>query len=100
MKVVRWLVVVKSIRREMYQAAHPETVQPVRLGGHVILEGISASLATLGNIGPGLGRLGPSGNYEFFSVPSKFLMIVLMWVGRLEIVPVLALFVSGLRESG
>ena len=139
-KVVRWLVVVKSIRREMYQAAHPETVQPVRLGGHIIdeqavreitaftllyillfgfaalfivldpyhaipeeltiLEGISASLATLGNIGPGFGRLGPFGNYEFFSVPSKFLMIVLMWVGRLEIVPVLALFVSGLRESG
>jgi len=139
-KVVRWLVVVKSIRREMYQAAHPETVQPVRLGGHIIdeqavreitaftllyillfgfaalfivldpyhaipeeltiLEGISASLATLGNIGPGFGRLGPFGNYEFFSVPSKFLMIVLMWVGRLEIVPVLALFVSGLRQSG
>jgi trk system potassium uptake protein TrkH len=59
-----------------------------------VLEATSASLATLGNIGPGFGRLGPFGSYEFFSDISKLLMIFLMWIGRLEIVPVLAVFIS------
>ncbi|WP_181691714.1 TrkH family potassium uptake protein [Natronomonas sp. LN261] len=134
-KVVRWLVVLKTIRRELFTTAHPDAVKPVRLSGSVVdedavrgiivftvlyillfgfaavflsldtarigiqistLEAISASLATLGNIGPGFGRLGPFGSYLFFSIPSKLLMIFLMWVGRLEIVPVLAIFVSAL----
>ncbi|NLV10168.1 TrkH family potassium uptake protein [Halomicrobium mukohataei] len=64
-----------------------------------ILESVSASLATLGNIGPGFGSLGPFGNYLKFSDPSKLLMVFLMWVGRLEIVPVLALFVGRLDRS-
>ena len=132
-KIVRWLVVGKAIRRELFTSAHPDVVQPVRLGGSVVdeeairgimsftllyivlfgvsavfisldtarigeqltvLEAVSASLATIGNIGPGFGRLGPFGNYEFFSDASKLLMIFLMWVGRLEIVPVLAVFIS------
>ena len=65
-----------------------------------VFEGLSASLATIGNIGPGFGRLGPFGSYLFFSNPSKLLMVVLMWLGRLEIVPVLALLVSGIDRSG
>ncbi len=136
-KVVRWLVVLKTIRRQLYTTAHPEVVEPVRLAGSVVdedairgivtftmlylvlfgvsavffsldaarggieltaIESISASLATLGNIGPGFGRLGPFGSYLFFQDTSKLVMIGLMWVGRLEIVPVLALFVSGLRD--
>jgi trk system potassium uptake protein TrkH len=63
-----------------------------------VLEAMSASLATIGNIGPGFGDLGPFGNYLFFSNVSKCLMILLMWFGRLEIVPVLALFVSGMKS--
>ena len=62
------------------------------------LEAVSASLATLGNIGPGFGRLGPFGSYLFFSDPSKLLLIFLMWIGRLEIVPVLAVFLSSAEE--
>ena len=57
---------------------------------------VSASLATLGNIGPGFGSVGPFGSYLQFSPVSKLVMIFLMWIGRLEIVPVLALFVGGL----
>jgi trk system potassium uptake protein TrkH len=57
-----------------------------------VLEAGSASLATLGNIGPGFGLLGPFGSYEAFPVTSKLFMIFLMWVGRLEIIPVLVLF--------
>ena len=63
-----------------------------------MLEAISASLATLGNIGPGFGRVGPFGSYLFFSDASKLLMIRLMWTGRLEIVPVLAVFVSAIED--
>ena len=136
-KVVRWLVVLKAIRRELYTTAHPEVVEPVRLAGTVVsedairgitaftmlylilfgvgavflgldagragfdltvLEAASASLATLGNIGPGFGRLGPFGSYLFFPDSSKLLMTLFMWLGRLEIVPVLALFVTGVRD--
>ncbi|WP_326494506.1 potassium transporter TrkG, partial [Natronomonas gomsonensis] len=59
-----------------------------------MLESTSASLATIGNIGPGFGRLGPFGSYLFLPDTSKLLMIFLMWIGRLEIVPVLAVFIS------
>ncbi|MFC7186564.1 TrkH family potassium uptake protein [Halorubrum yunnanense] len=134
-KIVRWIIVAKAIRRELFTSAHPDVVQPVRLGGNVVdedairgimsftllyialfalsavfialdttrvgiqlsvLESISASLATIGNIGPGFGRLGPFGSYLFFPNTSKLLMIFLMWIGRLEIVPVLAIFISGI----
>ncbi|MFC7073146.1 TrkH family potassium uptake protein [Halovenus rubra] len=137
-KVIRWLVVMKAIRRELYTSARPDVVQPVRLGGDVVdedairgilvftllylalflfaavfimldsarigvnltvLESVSASLATIGNIGPGFGKLGPFGNYLFFSDASKLLMVGLMWFGRLEIVPVLSLFVVGVSDS-
>jgi len=56
------------------------------------LEAISASLATIGNIGPGFGLLGPFGSFLDFPPTSKLLMIFLMWLGRLEVVPVLVLF--------
>jgi len=59
-------------------------------------EAFAASLATIGNIGPGLGPLGPFGSYEFLPNTTKVVMIGLMWIGRLEIVPVLALFVAGI----
>jgi len=61
-------------------------------------EAFAASLATIGNIGPGLGPLGPFGSYEILPNTTKLLMIGLMWIGRLEIVPVLALFVAGLDD--
>ena len=38
------------------------------------------------------GFLGPFGSYLSFPTTSKLLMIFLMWLGRLEIVPVLAIF--------
>lgn len=60
------------------------------------LEAISASIATIGNIGPGFGSLGPFGGYLGLSDASKLLMHFLRWIGRLEIVP--ALFVSGIDQ--
>jgi trk system potassium uptake protein len=57
-------------------------------------EAISASATTIGNVGPGFGVLGPMGSFEPFSDLSKAIMIVLMWMGRLELVPVAVLFTS------
>jgi trk system potassium uptake protein TrkH len=62
------------------------------------LEAVSASIATIGNIGPGFGMLGPFGSYLDFPVTSKLLMILLMWLGRLEVVPVLVLFTRSFWE--
>ena len=56
------------------------------------LEAISAAATTIGNVGPGLGFLGPLGSFEPFSDGSKAVMIVLMWMGRLELIPVAVLF--------
>jgi trk system potassium uptake protein TrkH len=56
------------------------------------LEATSASLATIGNIGPGFGLLGPFGSFLDFPWTSKLLMTFLMWLGRLEVIPVLVLF--------
>ena len=47
---------------------------------------------TLGGAGPGLGFAGPMGNFAPFSDGSKVVLIALMYLGRLEIIPVLVLF--------
>ena len=55
-----------------------------------LLDAVAAA-ATLGNVGPGLGFAGPMGSFDPFSDASKLVMIVLMWLGRLEIIPVAVL---------
>jgi trk system potassium uptake protein TrkH len=54
-------------------------------------EAIAAAVTTLGNVGPGLGFAGPMGSFEPFSDFSTVVMIALMWLGRLEIIPVVVL---------
>jgi trk system potassium uptake protein TrkH len=51
----------------------------------------SAVASALGNIGPGLGDVGPSANFLAVPAAGKWLLSVLMIVGRLEIFPVLLL---------
>ena len=53
---------------------------------------ISAVLACFNNIGPGIGLVGPMGNYGFFTPFSKLLLSFDMLLGRLEIFPMLVLF--------
>jgi len=132
-KILRWYVVQKSLRRELFTTVHPEAVKPVRASGEVIdeqtlrglvtfilvfliifavsavliliegltnpriesltaLEAASIAIATLGNVGPGFGIIGPMNSYISFSDPAKLYMVVLMWIGRLEILSVLVLF--------
>jgi len=53
----------------------------------------TASAATLCNIGPGLARVGAVENYAWFTAQSKFVMVLLMALGRLEVFAILVLFV-------
>ncbi len=63
----------------------------VSLNGKDLLSSISAVVACMGNIGPGLGMVGPMGNYADFSVMSKAVLSICMIIGRLEIYPLLLL---------
>jgi trk system potassium uptake protein len=129
-KVVRHVLMGKSLRRELRQTVHPEEVVPIRLNRRVLdertlraatffillyvgffvagagviavdsafqgpdltaIDAIAASATTLGNVGPALGVAGPIGTFEGFSDVSTVTMTILMWVGRLEIIPVVVL---------
>ncbi|ELY94194.1 cation transporter [Natrialba hulunbeirensis JCM 10989] len=137
-KMLRWLVILKSLRREVFTSIHPEAVRPVRMNGQVLDEDairgiyaftllyvaiflvgilllavdtarigydigtidlVSASIATLGNIGPGFGVVGPMAGYGDFPESSKLLMILYMWIGRLELFPVLVLLTRAYWRS-
>jgi trk system potassium uptake protein TrkH len=52
----------------------------------------TATLATLNNIGPGFNIVGPMGNFDCFSYFSKIVLSILMLVGRLEVYPIVILF--------
>ena len=58
-------------------------------------EAFAASAACLGNVGPAFGFAGPFGSYAPFSDVSTGVLSALMWVGRLEIVPVAVLLSRG-----
>lgn len=49
-------------------------------------------VACINNVGPGLGLVGPMGNYAIFTDFSKIVLSFIMLVGRLEIFPILMLF--------
>ncbi len=46
---------------------------------------ISATAATLGNVGPGLGAVGPASHYAWLPAAGKAVLIFCMWLGRLEL---------------
>jgi trk system potassium uptake protein TrkH len=51
-------------------------------------QALAASATTLGGVGPGLGFAGPMGSFEPFSDFSTITLTALMYLGRLEIIPV------------
>ena len=53
---------------------------------------LTAVIACISNIGPGLEMVGPAGNFAAFSVLSKLVLTMCMIIGRLEMFPVLVLF--------
>ena len=124
-KVIRILVMLKLIKREITKIFHPRAVISLKDNDKVIsddtvinissyfalyflifiistllvsLEGIdlvsagSSVLATLNNVGPGLGFVGPTRTFGEFHQITKLLFSVLMLLGRLELFTIIALF--------
>jgi trk system potassium uptake protein len=59
--------------------------------GADLITGISASIACLGNIGPGFGAIGPMASFAELHPLSKIVLTLEMWIGRLEVLTVLVL---------
>ena len=57
-----------------------------------IITSLSASVCMIGNVGPGLGFAGPMESYVLFPPLAKIILMTDMWLGRLGIYTVLALF--------
>ena len=57
-----------------------------------IVTAFGAVAASIGNIGPGLGKVGPTDNYAHLPVMGKWVLAFLMLVGRLEVFTVVILF--------
>ena len=124
-KVSRFLILGKTLGKELKQALHPQVVAPIRMDGKLInhetirttnvymaayififtasfflvsLDGFdmvtnfTSVAATLNNIGPGLNQVGPMMNFGGFSNFAKLVLIFDMLAGRLEIFPMLVLF--------
>jgi trk system potassium uptake protein TrkH len=137
-KALRWLVVLKAFRRDLFTAAIPNAVRPVRLSGQVVdertvrdiyaytlvslvffilativvvvdasrvqlavteFEAMGAAASTFFNVGPAFGIAGPFASYEPFPESTKLLMTFLMWMGRIEIIPVLVLLTPSYWRS-
>ncbi|MDV7348408.1 TrkH family potassium uptake protein [Halorubrum distributum] len=137
-KSLRWLVALKSFKRNLYTSIHPEAVRPVRISGKPIDEGairdiyaylllsiviffllavvivvdaeradvrvtefeaLGAAATTFLNIGPAFGAAGPYGTFATFPLSTRAVMVVLMWIGRIEIIPVLVLFTKAFWTS-
>lgn len=58
-----------------------------------MMSAISSVAATLGNVGPGLGTVGPADNYIHIPLMGKWLLSLCMLIGRLEIYTVMVLFI-------
>ena len=63
----------------------------ISLEGNDLVTSFTSVAACLNNIGPGLGKVGPTGNFGFYSVPAKLLLSFDMLAGRLDIFPMLVL---------
>jgi trk system potassium uptake protein TrkH len=63
----------------------------VILLGADLVTGISATAATIGNVGPGFNQVGPMGHFGDLHPISKIVLTLEMWIGRLEVLTVLVL---------
>ncbi len=64
----------------------------IALDGRDLVTTFTAVIANIGNIGPGLGAVGPAGNYADFSNLSKIVLCFDMLAGRLELLPMIMIF--------
>ena len=124
-KVSRFVVLFKTVGKELNSYIHPKSIKKIKMEGkpveHEVVRAINvyfitfmiifslsvflisfegndlltnftAVTATINNIGPGLELVGPTKNFGFFSVFSKYVLMFDMLAGRLELFPLLILF--------
>lgn len=60
--------------------------------GADLMTGVTASIACLGNIGPGFESIGPMANFAGLHPISKVVLALQMWIGRLEVLTVVVFF--------
>lgn len=70
----------------------------VAAGGVDLLSSLTGTLAALGNIGPGFGLVGPTGNFAFLPAYAKVWLAFVMILGRLEIWTMLVLLLPGMMR--
>ncbi|MDO9516545.1 MAG: TrkH family potassium uptake protein [Methanosarcinaceae archaeon] len=59
--------------------------------GMDMISSLTASIATLGNIGPGFNLVGPMANFDVVHPIGKLVLIANMWIGRLEVFTVIVM---------
>jgi trk system potassium uptake protein TrkH len=124
MKVSRFMIMFKTMKREAVKILHPQAVRLIKLdnipvdekvirgtgifmviffgitaisillislNGYSMETSATAVIACINNIGPGLGMVGATGNYSEFTMFSKIVLCLNMFIGRLEVYPVLLL---------
>ena len=64
----------------------------VALNDFPFTETLTSVITCISNTGPGLGAVGPAGNFSAFSPLSKLVLSLCMIIGRLEIFPILVMF--------
>jgi trk system potassium uptake protein TrkH len=60
--------------------------------GADLITGVSAAAAAIGNVGPGFNLVGPMANFADLHPISRVVLILAMWIGRLEVITVLVIF--------
>lgn len=65
--------------------------------GAGLVESFTACLTALSGVGPGLGQVGPTANFLYFTEPARIVIACLMIVGRLELFAVLLMFAAPMR---
>lgn len=68
--------------------------------GADMMTGLTASIACLGNIGPGFNQVGPMGNFADLHPVSRVTLTLAMWIGRLEVLTVLVILRPEVWRSG
>lgn len=81
-----------SVLFAMYAVIVAASILIVALDGRDVVTTVTAVLTCINNVGPGLGAVGPYGNFADFSVLSKLVLSFDMLAGRLELIPMLMLF--------
>lgn len=86
--------VVRSVNSYIvcYLVVFAASVFAISFEGHDLVTTFTSVTATINNIGPGLAKVGPAGNYAFFSPFAKLVLTFDMLAGRLELLPMLLLF--------